>query len=218
MRLTHLSHHPQLIQEFWVSLTRYDQILISTSKREYSPAWTFSFTLTLLSLFTCIIVFLANSSFRSSCYARIAPGPIEGNGNELQLWASYQKRQPLHTMKSRNLFKIKITQPLKKITQPLTEKSCNLKKNHANSPQKSHAASWVSEWENNATSSLKNITQPLLTKKHSTSPHYKSRNLTTQKITQPLHKKSIDLQIKIRQPLHKNIARIAKRCPENMIS
>ena len=34
--ITHLSHHPQIIQEFWVSLTRYDQISISTSTREYS--------------------------------------------------------------------------------------------------------------------------------------------------------------------------------------
>ena len=30
------SHHPQIVQEFLVILTRYDQISISTTKREYS--------------------------------------------------------------------------------------------------------------------------------------------------------------------------------------
>ena len=35
--ITHLSHHPQIIQDFLVSLTKYDQISISTSIREISP-------------------------------------------------------------------------------------------------------------------------------------------------------------------------------------
>ena len=32
--IAHLSHHPQIIQEFLVSLTRYDQVSISTPIRE----------------------------------------------------------------------------------------------------------------------------------------------------------------------------------------
>ena len=69
--------------------------------------------------------------------------------------------------------------------------------------------------------------QPFLTKTHATSPHTKSRNLTTQKNSRNLqknqetstHTKSCDLNKKIKQPLHKkNIARIEKRCPENITS
>ena len=94
--------------------------------------------------------------------------------------------------KSCNLSTQKIRQPINQ-TQPIhTKKSHNL----------------MSEWENNATSPPKNITQPLLTKTHATSPVKKSRNLTKQKITQPpknyatlTTKKMWPPNKKIRQPL-----------------
>ena len=66
--------------------------------------------------------------------------------------------------------------------------------------------------ENLTTSQQREITQPLHTENHATSPHRKSRKLSTQKITQPLHienhaisphRNSSNLSTqKITQPLH----------------
>ena len=72
---------------------------------------------------------------------------------------------------------------------------CNLSAKKTST--KINQATWVSEWEKSRNLSTH--------KYHATSPHTKSRNRsTTKKIMQPLHQK--------------NIAKIAKRCPENIIS
>ena len=74
------------------------------------------------------------------------------------------------------------------------KKSHNLStKNHATSPQKNHTT-------------FRKINHSTNT----TSPHTKSRNLSTNEIMQPVHQnKTCNLSTK-------NIARIAKRCPENI--
>ena len=101
----------------------------------------------------------------------------------------------------------------KNIMQPLHKKNNAIcpQKSHATSPHKNYAispqkknyetprkknhATWVREW-------VRKITQPLHTQKSPTSPHTKtcnlstkiSRNLSTKKIMQPLHKTSQELQ------------------------
>ena len=109
--------------------------------------------------------------------------------------------QPFNKKKSCNL-------PSKKIAQPLQKKSCNLStKNHATSQQKNHAT-----YPQKSQTSIFYL---------ATSPHQKSCNLSSflaarsssrslffYHATFKLYKNYVTYQ--------QNIARIAKRCPENI--
>ena len=113
----------------------------------------------------------------------------------------------------RNLSHKKIMQPQKKSCNLSTKKSSNL----------------VSQWVRKITqplhtktsrnlSSHKNLCNLSTQKNHAASPHKKLRNLQKNYATSPQDNHITSTHKKITQHLHKKIARIAKRCPENITS